>query len=77
MREMYDEQGNSQLVQDQQVQEKLRSGWVFFKKPVTAIKKVVKKDITKEKTTTTKRPRATLRITKAEATVIKSNEENN
>lgn len=73
MREMYDEQGNSQLVPDQQVQEKLRSGWVFFKKPESA--QVEKKNIIKTKTT--KRPRATMRITKAEAEVIKSNEEDN
>ncbi len=74
MREMYDEQGNSQLVPDQQVQEKLRSGWVFFKKPVIASKKVINKNITK---TTTTRPRATMRITKAEAEVIKSIKEDN
>jgi len=75
MREMYDEQGNSQLVPDQQVQEKLRSGWVFFKKPVIASKKVISKNIIKTKTTT--RPRATMRITKAEAEVIKSIKEDN
>jgi hypothetical protein len=75
MREMYDKQGNSQLVPDQQVQEKLRSGWVFFKKPESA-PSVEKKSITKTKTTT--RPRATMRITKAEAEVIKPfNEEDN
>ena len=75
MREMYDEQGNSRLVPDQQVQEKLRSGWVFFKKPVIASKKVINKNIIKTKTTT--RPRATMRITKAEAEVIKSIKEDN
>ena len=74
MREMYDKQGNSQLVPDQQVQEKLRSGWVFFKKPESA-PSVEKKSIMKTKTT---RPRATMRITKAEAEVIKPfNEEDN
>ena len=75
MREMYDEQGNSQLVPDQQVQEKLRSGWVFFKKPVAVEKKTVNKNIIKTKTTT--RPRATMRITKAEAEVTKSIKEDN
>jgi hypothetical protein len=74
MREMYDKQGNSQLVPDQQVQEKLRSGWVFFKKPESA-PSVEKKSIMKTKTTT--RPRATMRITKAEAEVIKSIKEDN
>jgi hypothetical protein len=33
MRELYDKDGNSHLVPDNQVQDKLRSGWVFFKKP--------------------------------------------
>ena len=74
MREMYDKQGNSQFVPDQQVQEKLRSGWAFFQKPVSSPKVQENKNITKTKT---KRPKATMRITKAEAEVIKPNEENN
>jgi hypothetical protein len=73
MRELYDKDGNSHLVPDNQVQDKLRSGWVFFKKPESV--KAEKKSI-KIKSTT--RPRATMRITKAEAEVIKPfNEEDN
>jgi len=76
MRELYDKDGNSHLVPDNQVQDKLRSGWVFFKKPVSSSKKEESKNIIKTKTT--RRPRATMRITKAEAEVIKPfNEEDN
>jgi hypothetical protein len=74
LREMYDKNGNSHLVPSEQVQDKLKSGWVFFQKPVSPPKFGEKKSTTKTKT---KRPRATMRITKAEAEVIKPNEENN
>jgi len=74
LREMYDEQGNSHLVPNTQVQDKLKSGWVFFKKPVSPPKVEENKSITKTKT---KRPKATMRITKAEAEVIKSIKEDN
>jgi len=71
MREMYDQNGNSHLVPHQEVQNKLKSGWMLFKPAVTKTEKNI---ITK----TTKRPKATMRITKAEAEVIKPyNEEDN
>lgn len=76
LREMYDINGNSHLVPANQVQDKLKSGWVFFKKPASLTKFEEKKKSTKK--TTTKRPKATMRITKAEAEVIKPfNEEDN
>lgn len=74
LREMYDINGNSHLVPSEQVQDKLKSGWVFFQKPVSLPEFDEKKSTKKTKT---KRPRATMRITKAEAEVIKPNEENN
>lgn len=75
MREMYDKQGNSSLVPDNEVQSRLKSGWVFFKKPDVAVSKTGTVKNTKIKT---KRPKATMRITKAEAEVIKPfNEEDN
>lgn len=74
LREMYDKNGNSHLVPSEQVQDKLKSGWVFFQKPVSPPKMVEKKSTTKTKT---KRPKPMMRITKAEAEVIKPNEENN
>jgi len=64
MREMYDINGNSHLVPHQEVQNKLKSGWMLFKPAVTKTEKNII-------TTTTKRPKATMRITKAEAEVIK------
>ncbi len=76
LREMYDKNGNSHLVPSEQVQDKLKSGWVFFQKPVSPPVLEEKKSTTKTKSKT-KRPRATMRITKAEAEVIKPNEENN
>ena len=63
---MYDKQGNSHLVPNQEVQARLKSGWVFFK---PAVVNTEKKSTTKKKQT--KRPKATMRITKAEAEVIK------
>tara|TARA_R100000995_G_scaffold28545_2_gene12530 strand:- start:11627 stop:11854 length:228 start_codon:yes stop_codon:yes gene_type:complete len=74
LRQMYDKDGNSHLVPNTQVQDKLKSGWVFFQKPVSPPKVEENKSIIKTKT---KRPKATMRITKAEAEVIKPNEENN
>lgn len=74
LRQMYDIDGNSHLVPNTQVQDKLKSGWVFFQKPVSSPKKEESKNIIKTKT---KRPKAKMRITKAEAEVIKPNEENN
>ena len=85
MREMYDKQGNSSLVPDNEVQSRLKSGWVFFKKPDVAVCDKCSEepcecetDTVKNTKIKTKRPKATMRITKAEAEVIKPfNEEDN
>ncbi len=65
---MYDKQGNSKIVQNQDVQTMLKSGWSFNKPAVLK---------TEKKTKLTTRPKAKMRITKAEAEVIKPFEEEN
>jgi hypothetical protein len=66
MREMYDTNGNSQFVHFNEVQSKLKSGWSFTKPAVVKTGKM---------TVNMNRPKATMRITKAEAEVIKPNNE--
>ena len=66
--QMYDKQGNSKIVQNQDVQTMLKSGWSFNEPAVTK---------TEKKTKTTTRPKAKMRITKAEAEVIKPFKEDN
>lgn len=65
-RELFDKKGNSKIVEDRDVQTMLKSGWKLFK-PVVA---------KTEKTSTTRR-KATLRIEKAEAEVLKPIKEEN
>jgi len=60
--QMYDKQGNSKIVQNQDVQTMLKSGWSFNEPAVK---------VTDKKTKLTTRPKAKMRITKAEAEVIK------
>lgn len=65
--QMFDKKGNSKIVENQEVQTMLKSGWSFHKPAV--------KILTGKKTKTT-RPKASLSITKAEAEVIKPTKEN-
>lgn len=68
--EMFDKNGNSKIVQNQEVQTMVRSGW-SFQKPAVSTE-------TGSKTKTTKRPNPILRIKEAKAEVIKPyNKENN
>lgn len=70
--QMYNKQGNSKIVENQEVQTMLKSGW-SFKQPA-----VVSTTATESKTKSTKRPKPILQIKEAKAEVIKPyNKEDN
>lgn len=75
---MYDKNGNSSIVDNRDVAVKQKAGWTFTKPAVVACATCDNVKCTCDDTTSTKpRRKATLRIQKAEAEVLKPKEEEN
>lgn len=76
--QMFDKNGNSKIVDNPEVQTMLKSGWSFSRPAIKTCAKCGNTTCTCEmeiKTKTT-RPKAMMRITKAQAEVIKPTKEN-